>query len=132
MPAPRPSNTISTYSRGTVVMASPAGCENPERVPVLIGNADRIRAKRLMKMDHAMAIERGDGEEWMARAVHSAWKRETGSADDFEVWLERFIGVEYDSDELGEDAADQVAVSSSEAASAGEEEDDPGKARRAE
>ena len=126
MPAPRPNRTVNTYTPGVVVMAG-AGRDNLERIPVLLGNADRIRAKRAMGVSHQKAIEAGDGEEWMARAVYSAWRRETGHDDDFEAWLERFVGVEYDDDELEEEADDEAP-----AGAAGSEEDDPGKAKRAE
>lgn len=94
---------IETYSRVTLVLAPLTTGGEPERVPVLIGNADRIKAKRVMDKPVEAATEDGDGEEWMAHAAHFAWRRETGSTQEFEPWLERFIGSEFE-DEEADDA----------------------------
>ena len=82
-----------TYMLATVLMTG------DERVPVKIGPADRIKAKQILGKTNVEATETGDIDEWMAYCTYSAWKRTTGSGVEFQEWLDRYEGSEFETDE---------------------------------
>jgi hypothetical protein len=86
-------NIDKSYTAATLVM------QGNERLSVIMASPDRIRTQRKFGVSQSQAVSKGRGEEWTAYALYLAWKRETGRDEDFEVFLDLFIGFEVEAED---------------------------------